>query len=315
MNTRPFGRTGLRVSPVTFGAWSIGGPAQIDGIQVGWPGVDDQQALEALKVAKDLGINCYDTADSYAHGHSEELIGRAFDGCREEVVISSKAGIRGAAGGGFVVDFSEDYLTRCCEASLRRLRTDYLDIYLLHAVNDKYVWTEETRRCLEQLKRSGKIRHYGVSVQVQAQAERMMDEGFGECMMIEVNPLNHAALRPTLERAEALGLGVMTRGALAKGLLTGKYAPGHRFAPDDVRSRMPAELIDRITGRVRDLAARDGGGLNLVGLALRFALAQPGCSTVTVGIKTAEQARDNVRALEAVNSEDWRLLASAFEGV
>jgi aryl-alcohol dehydrogenase-like predicted oxidoreductase len=120
----PFGRTGLSVSPLTFGAWSIGGPAEMGGKQIGWVGVDDDASIDAIKAARDAGVNLFDTADAYGRGHSERLLGRALAGMRDKVLISSKAGMVDDADG-FKLDFSRKHLLEACEGSLRRLNTDY----------------------------------------------------------------------------------------------------------------------------------------------------------------------------------------------
>src|SRR6476646_2393520 len=93
LERRPFGKTGLMVSPITFGAWSIGGPAEMGGKQIGWAGVNDNDSIDALKAAHDAGINLFDTADAYARGHSEKLLGRAFENLRNQILISSKVGM------------------------------------------------------------------------------------------------------------------------------------------------------------------------------------------------------------------------------
>src|SRR5688500_13151110 len=110
LQKRPFGKTGLDVSPLTFGAWSIGGAAEMGGKQIGWSGVNDADSLDALRAAYDAGINLFDTADAYGRGHSEFLLGRAFRGIRDKVLISSKAGMVDDPAG-FKVDFSREHLT------------------------------------------------------------------------------------------------------------------------------------------------------------------------------------------------------------
>jgi aryl-alcohol dehydrogenase-like predicted oxidoreductase len=164
LDKRPFGNTGLMVAPLTFGAWSIGGPAEMGGKQIGWSGVNDADSLEAIRAAVDLGVNLFDTADAYGRGHSESLLGRALKGMRDKVLISSKAGMVDDPNG-FKLDFSCTHLTEACEGSLRRLQTDYLDVYLLHLVLDNHPLTDDIRAALDDLQRAGKIRHYGVSVQ------------------------------------------------------------------------------------------------------------------------------------------------------
>ena len=298
LDKRPFGNTGLMVAPLTFGAWSIGGPAEMGGKQIGWSGVNDADSLDALKAAYDAGINLFDTADAYGRGHSEVLLGRAFKGMREKVIISSKAGMVDDPAG-FRLDFSRTHLFEACERSLRRLQTDYLDIYLLHLVVDGYPLSDDIRNTLDDLKRRGQIRHYGVSVQFPHQGMEQLDKEFGDSMMIEYSPLKRAGVEDVLVRANECGVGVITRGALEKGLLSGKYEPGHRFPADDVRSRVPGEYIDQVLRAVQRLKTSHA---SLLAMALQFQLAHPGVSTVTVGMKTRRQVQENVNALrEQIN--------------
>jgi len=293
LDKRPFGNTGLMVSPLTFGAWSIGGPAEMGGKQIGWSGVNDPDSLDAIRAAVDLGINLFDTADAYGRGHSEILMGRAFKGMRDKVLISSKAGMVDDPNG-FKLDFSRQHLTEACEGSLRRLQTDYLDLYLLHLVLNDHPLTEDIRAALDDLKRAGKIRHYGVSVQFPHQGVEQIAKGFGDSMMIEYSPLKRGGVEDVFSRAREFGVGVVTRGALEKGLLSGKYAPGHRFPADDVRSRIPGEHIDRVLASVQSLNLSNA---RLLAAALQFQLAHPGVSTITVGMKTRHQVEENVNAL------------------
>ena len=293
LDKRPFGNTGLRVAPVTFGAWSIGGPAEMGGKQIGWSGVNDADSLDALKAAYDAGINLFDTADVYGHGRSERLLGQAVGGMRDKVLISSKAGMVDDPSG-FKLDFSRRHLTEACEGSLIRLDTDYIDIYLLHMVVDGYALTDETRAALDALKQAGKIRHYGVSVQFPHQGMEQLEKRFGDSMMIEYSPLKRTGVEDVLARAKEAGVGVITRGALEKGLLSGKYKPGHRFPADDVRSRLTGDYIDGVLSRVQALSGRSP---SLLAMALQFQIAHPGVSTVTVGMKTRRQVQKNVKAL------------------
>ena len=310
LEKRPFGNTGLYVAPLTFGAWSIGGPAQMGGKQIGWSGVNDADSIDALKAAYDAGIDLFDTADAYGRGHSERLLGQAFKGKREKVLISSKAGMIDDPAG-FKLDFSRRHLTEACEGSLQRLGTDYLDIYLLHMVIDGHPLTDDIRATLDDLRHAGKIRHYGVSVQFPHQAMEQLEKHFGDSMMIEYSPLKRAGVEDVLSRAKELGVGVITRGALEKGLLSGKYRPGHRFDAQDVRSRIPGDQIDRILSAALKLKA---AGIDLLAMAMQFQLAHPGCSTITVGMKTRRQVEENVAAVSATAQFDWPSIIATLEG-
>ena len=310
MQKRPFGNTGLVVSPLTFGAWSIGGPAEMGGKQIGWSGVNDADSIDALKAAVDAGINLFDTADAYGRGHSEALLGRAFRSMRDKVLISSKAGMIDDPAG-FKLDFSRRHLHEACEGSLKRLQADYIDIYLLHLVIDGHPLTEDIRSALDELKKAGKIRHYGVSVQFPHQGIEQLDKNFGDSMMIEYSPLKRRGVDDVMTRAKERGVGVITRGALEKGLLSGKYRPGHRFAADDVRSRLPGEYIDRVLAGVVQLKSNH----DLLAMALQFHLAHPGCSTITVGMKTRRQVEENVAAVEKGGEFDWPEIVKKLEGL
>jgi aryl-alcohol dehydrogenase-like predicted oxidoreductase len=310
LEKRPFGNTGLYVAPLTFGAWSIGGPAQMGGKQIGWSGVNDADSIDALKAAYDAGIDLFDTADAYGRGHSERLLGQAFKGMREKVLISSKAGMIDDPAG-FKLDFSRRHLTEACEGSLQRLGTDYLDLYLLHMVVDGHPLTDDLRATLDDLRHAGKIRHYGVSVQFPHQAMEQLEKHFGDSMMIEYSPLKRAGVEDVLSRAKGLGVGVITRGALEKGLLSGKYRPGHRFDAQDVRSRIPGDQIDRILSAALKLKA---AGIDLLAMAMQFQLAHPGCSTITVGMKTRRQVEENVAAVSATAQFDWPSIIATLEG-
>jgi aryl-alcohol dehydrogenase-like predicted oxidoreductase len=309
MQKRPFGNTGLMVSPLTFGAWSIGGPAEMGGKQIGWSGVNDADSIDALKAAVDAGINLFDTADAYGRGHSEALLGRTFKSMRDRVLISSKAGMVDDPAG-FKLDFSRTHLHKACNGSLKRLQTDYIDIYLLHLVIDGHPLTEDMRSALDDLKMAGKIRHYGVSVQFPHQGMEQLEKSFGDSMMIEYSPLKRCGVEDVVTRAKERGVGVITRGALEKGLLGGKYRVGHRFAGDDVRSRLPGEYIDRVLAGVEKLKAKH----DLLAMALQFHLAHPGCSTITVGMKTRRQVEENVAAVNARGDFDWPAIIATLEG-
>ena len=311
---RSFGKTGLRVSVLTFGAWSIGGPAEMGGNQIGWTGVNDAESLDALQAAYDAGINFFDTANVYGRGHSEELMAQAFKGIkRAKIIISSKGGMVDDPSG-FKLDFSAPQMMQACEGSLRRLQTDYLDVYLLHLVVDGYPLKDETRRALEDLKKQGKIRHYGVSVQFPFQGFEQLDKKFGDAMMIEYSPLKREGVVAVLDRARANGVGVITRGALEKGLLSGKYQVGHKFDSHDVRIRIAQDYIDRVLGNVNQLKAKAAAeGWTLLGMALHYHLAQRGCSTITVGMKTRKQVEEIVAAVKEKFKYNWKEITAALE--
>jgi aryl-alcohol dehydrogenase-like predicted oxidoreductase len=165
--TRTLGRSGRTVSALGFGCSAIGGPWQSDGLPAGWGEVDDQESAAAIRRAVDLGVSLFDTADVYGCGHSERVLGQALAGVRDQVVVATKFGPvfdeqRRTSRG---VDVSPGYIRQACEASLRRLRTDRIDLYQLHPGEVHAATAEPVLATLEQLVAEGKIVHYGTSVE------------------------------------------------------------------------------------------------------------------------------------------------------
>jgi hypothetical protein len=166
MRIRTLGKTGIKVSEVGFGAWAIGGPAELGGVAVGWSKADDRDSIRALETAFDEGINFYDTADVYGMGHSEELLSQVFSQRRAQVVIASKGGNLNDEAGRWQKNFTGVFLARKVEDSLRRLRTDYLDLYQLHTprTDEEYEQALTSAETLTRLVEQGKVRAYGLSI-------------------------------------------------------------------------------------------------------------------------------------------------------
>ncbi|MDP9374823.1 MAG: aldo/keto reductase, partial [Chloroflexota bacterium] len=164
-STRRLGRSGVEVSALGLGCWAIGGQFWRDGRPRGWGQVDDAESIRALGRALDLGVTFFDTADVYGCGHSERVLARALAGRRDRVVIATKFGnvFDEASRQAFGTDTSPGYVRRACEASLRRLNTDYIDLYQFHVGNCGLDEALAVREALEGLVGEGKIRHYGWS--------------------------------------------------------------------------------------------------------------------------------------------------------
>src|SRR2546428_2730457 len=151
MNYRTLGRTDLRVSEIGFGCWAIGGPYEIKGIPIGWGPVDDGQSLQAIARALDLGVNFFETADSYGFGHSETILGQALAGKRSSVIIASKVGNVALSDCSHRKDFSASHILQSCEQSLQRLKTDSLDLYQLLNPPLEKLWSSDAPEALERL--------------------------------------------------------------------------------------------------------------------------------------------------------------------
>ncbi len=304
---RKLGRSGIEVSAMGFGCWAIGGPAYRGETPVGWGEVDDAESLRAIQRALDLGITFFDTADVYGAGHSEKIVGQALAGKRQQVVIATKfsntfnEGDRQLLGN----DASPAYIRQACEASLRRLNTDYIDLYQFHNGGYPLEQAGEVRETLEDLVRQGKIRWYGWSTD-DPERERLFAEG-QHCTAVQ-NQMNVLDDAPEMiNLCESLNLASINRGPLAMGLLTGKYNAGTVLGEDDVRgTRSPEWMKYFLNGRPNpDFAAKiesirdilTSGGRTLAQGALAWLWGRSPVTIPIPGIRTVRQAEENARAM------------------
>jgi aryl-alcohol dehydrogenase-like predicted oxidoreductase len=302
---RVLGRSSIEVSEVGFGCWAIGGPFSMDGRPDGWGVVDDDESVAAVRRALELGITFFDTADVYGAGHSEQVLGRALAGRRDEVVIATKFGYTFDAGQRAITgeDASPGYIRRACRASLRRLGTDRIDLYQLHVGDLPADRVPEVAGTLEDLVAGGLIRVYGWSTGDPQRAAAFA--GGAHCAAIQ-HPLNVLADGPAmLAVCDAHDLASINNSPLAMGLLTGKYGPDSQLPPHDVRATQP--WVGYFTGgrpapawlarldAVREVLA--SGGRTLAQGALGWLLARSPRTVPIPGIRTVAQAEQNAAAL------------------
>ncbi|MHC5011948.1 MAG: aldo/keto reductase family protein [Planctomycetota bacterium] len=298
MEYRQLGRSGLRVSEVVLGSWLTFGSS-----------VDAEGTAACVRAALDEGIQTFDTADVYARGEAERVLGAALAGVRRsDIVLASKC-FWPMSDGPNDRGLSRKHVMESAAASLRRLGTDYLDLYQCHRF-DPEVPLEETVRAMEDLVRQGKVLHWGVSVWTGAQVEealRLAREAGGYGPVSNQPPYSllergiETEVVPTCDR---LGVGQIVFSPLAQGVLTGKYADGSRPAgsrgADEARNQfMEPFLSAENRERVRAFAqlARDAG-TTPAALALAWCLNRPGVDAVIVGATRPEQVRENVRAIQ-----------------
>jgi aryl-alcohol dehydrogenase-like predicted oxidoreductase len=302
-----FGNTELRASQFGLGCARIGGIFQRD----------TSAFLRLLAAAHDSGINFFDTADMYSQGESEALLGRAFRGRRDEIILATKAGyllptrrmlvarlkpflrpvirllklrrdrLPAAARGSLAQNFSPGYLRKAAEASLRRLRTDYLDIFQLHSPPVDVVERGEWEPALEALKRAGKIRYYGIAVDtVEAGLAALRFPGVSS-VQFTLNLFETRAVDSLLPKARAGGVAFIARECLANGLLA---KPVDRIdlaaycSSTEEQERRRAQLT-----RVQERAAAEG--TSITRLALDYATRVEGVSVALLGVRTEEQLR------------------------
>jgi aryl-alcohol dehydrogenase-like predicted oxidoreductase len=236
--TRTLGRSGIEVSALGMGCWAIGGPWDFLGGPAGWGASDDAESIRALHAAFDHGITFYDTAANYGTGHSEKLVGQAFADRRDRVVIATKFGYAVDEAGKAVTEYPDrgDVAARLpadCDASLRRLNTDVIDLYQFHVNAFPPEEADAVVAVLEDLVAVGKTRAYGWSTD-NPDGARVFAQG-EHCTAIQ-NNMNVIQDAPDiLAVCAAFNLASINRGPLAMGLLTGKYTAGKTLPEDDVR--------------------------------------------------------------------------------
>jgi aryl-alcohol dehydrogenase-like predicted oxidoreductase len=306
MLTRTLGRSGIEVSALGMGCWAIGGvwtwaqPGR-DEYPAGWGKTNDDESIRAIHAALDAGVNFFDTAANYGAGHSERVLGKALQGRRENVVIATKFGhIINEAEKTVYGDDSQILanVRKDVEGSLRRLQTDYIDIYQLHAGDYDPDSALELRHVLEDLVKQGKIRWYGWSTDLVDRA-RIFAEG-KKCTSIQFS-LNAIFDNPEMRQLCAdFDLAGINKDPLNRGILTGKFTPQTTFPPDDIRSQANFKE-DRIARRlevVQDLKdILTSGGRSMAQGALAYIWGLDERMVPIPGFKTVEQVIDNAGAL------------------
>ncbi|MBI2265958.1 MAG: aldo/keto reductase [Armatimonadetes bacterium] len=294
MRYKKLGKTGLSVSIIGFGAWGIGGGA--------YGPVDDDVSAEALLTAYEKGINFFDTADVYGDGHSEEMIGKALHHVRNSVALATKVGTFPHFGFDMPQDFSPNHIRSSIEHSLRRLRTDHIDLYQLHSPPGELLRQSdriaETLGAMEALKKEGKVRHTGISTRSPEDGLFAARDLGVEVVQVNFNLIDHRAIENgLLTFCEKAGVGVIARTPFAFGFLTGKYSQGARFYPPDHRSNWPQEQIDCWAEAPHRFASLNADSRRTMSqLALLFCTAHDVVSTAIPGIMKSSEALENISA-------------------
>jgi aryl-alcohol dehydrogenase-like predicted oxidoreductase len=296
-------RTGVQVSALGLGCWAIGGPWTSNGRPAGWGEVDDDESIRAIRRALELGVTLFDTADVYGCGHSERVLGRALAGRRDDVVVVTKVGnvfdeqTRTAGG----ADVSPTYLRRACDASLRRLDTDRIDVYLIHDGLAGPQSVPAVIDVLEELVAAGKLRWYGSSMSDPAIVRALAEGPHMVAVQHELNVLRGEL--EALSAAEDLGLASLNRTPLAMGLLSGRYSPDALPAADDVRRNAPwwdffdEGAMDRWLQRIAEARAElTADGRSLVQGALGWIWGRSAAPLPLPGFRTVAQVEENVGA-------------------
>jgi aryl-alcohol dehydrogenase-like predicted oxidoreductase len=288
--------TDLEVSPIAFGTWQLGGE---------WGQFDEDEGIAAIRQARELEVNLFDTAHGYGFGASERVLGKALrddiEHRRDEVVIATKGGLR-MTDDGLVRDSSQKWLRQGLDDSLEALGVDYVDLFQVHWPDAKVPFAE-TAGALQGLVDEGKIRHVGVSNFSPAEIEEFAETRPVESLQPPYDLFRRGIEAEILPYCEEHDIGVLVYGALSHGLLTGAMDEDTTFAPDDWRSGAPffkGEDFHRNLEAVRRLQslARDRFGVSVSRLAIAWTLANPAVDAVIVGARHPGHIEDSVAAAE-----------------
>ena len=308
MRYRELGRTGWKVSEISFGAWAIGSA---------WGEVDDKESLAALHRAIDLGVNFIDTADVYGMGRSERLVARLRKERRETIYVTTKAGRRLSPH--TAEGYNKANLTLFIEDSLKNLETDCIDLLQLHCPPPVLLYRPEFFAMLEDFVRAGKIRYYGVSVETVEEALKAIEYPGVQTIQIIFNMFRHRPAELFFLEAKRRRVGILARVPLASGLLSGRMTRHTSFPKDDHRNfNRQGEAFDRgetfsgvdyETGleAVEILKSLVPPGATMAQLALRWILMFDAVTCAIPGAKRAAQVEDNVRASDLAPLSDAQM--------
>jgi aryl-alcohol dehydrogenase-like predicted oxidoreductase len=298
MKYRALGKTGLKVSELSFGTWAIGGS---------WGSVYDEESLRALQIAMDQGVNFFDTADVYGGGHSEELLAQATKGKEDQIHIATKFCRFGDLND--PQNYSMESVREYCEASLKRLQRERIDLYQIHCPPTEILRNGQVFEVLDRLQEEGKIRSYGVSVETIEEGLLCMENPNVSTLQIIFNLLRQKPLEQLLPQAKKQDVGIIIRLPLASGLLTGKFTTASTFEADDHRSFNQNGESFNVGETFAGLEFAKGvelsqqlawiaeGRDNMTRASLRWLLDQDEISCVIPGFKTTNQVEDNLQAL------------------
>lgn len=300
MRYRTLGKTGLEVSELGFGAWGIGGTA--------WIGADDAESERALRLAIEHGVTFLDTAYAYGDGHSEQLVGAAVRESTETVYVASKIPPKNwewPARPGARADetFPAEWILACTERSLQNLGLEAIDLQQLHVWSDDWVGQGDWLDGIERLKRDGKIRYFGVSINDHQpeNAIRLVESGLVDVVQVIYNVFDQSPEDALFPAVEAANVGVIARVPFDEGALTGKVRPETTFPEGDFRNgyfggERKREVWERVQAIARDL---DIGEDRLAEIALRFCLTHPAVTTAIPGMRSLRNVEKNLGAIKA----------------
>lgn len=301
INRRTLGRTGLQVSEIGYGAWGLGGNQ--------WRGHLEQDALAALRRALELGLNFIDTALAYNEGHSEQLISKTLQETGAKAYVATKVPPKNRlwpAQPGIGLDdvFPYDYIVKCTETSLKNLDVETIDLQQFHVWNSEWVEREEWRRAIEDLKKAGKVRFWGISINDHQpdSALSAIRTGLIDTVQVIYNIFDQTPEQNLYPLCQELNVGVLARCPLDEGALTGAITPETQFDPQEFRAwyfrdNRKQLVVEKVNALRADLEAA-GITAPLAEIALRFCITPPAVSTVIPGMRKVRNVEQNMAVSE-----------------
>jgi len=316
MNYRILGRTGWKVSEISFGSWAIGGT---------WGEVDDSESLAALRRAVELGVNFFDTADVYGDGRSERLLAKLKRECGEEIHIATKAGRR--LDHQYAEGYNRANLEEFVGRSLKNLETDCIDLLQLHCPPTEVFYMPEVFGILDDMVQQGKLRYYGVSVEKVEEGLKALEFPNVQTIQVIFNIFRQRPADLLFEQAKKHQVGILARVPLSSGMLTGKFKRDSKFSKDDHRAfnREGAAFdrgetfsgVDYETGlqAVEELKQICPEGMSMAQFALRWILMFDAVSCAIPGAKRPSQAEENIAAADmpALSRESMQQTKAVYE--
>ena len=326
MQPRPLGNSDVRVTPIIFGAWAIGGWM--------WGGNDERDSIDAIRASIDAGVTTIDTAAIYGFGYSEELVARAIAGRRDRVVLATKCGMRWDSeegsdpwpqkdneGRDVVIrkNARPDSIAYECEQSLRRLKTDVIDVYQIHWP-DESTPVEDSIAAMNKLKQQGKIRAIGVSNYDAEWIRRGSKVARIDVLQPHYSLLTRTIERDVLPLCREMNIGVIAYSPMERGLLTGKVGPERVFPAGDHRAKNKYFTVDVrkrvLEGLEKIKPIAQGHGATFGQLAINWTLTEPGVTAAIVGARNAQQATENAQAMRFTLAPDERAqVRAAFDDI
>lgn len=299
MKYRNLGSSEWNISEIGFGAWGIGGQQ--------WQGGNDNDSLKALRRSFELGVNLVDTALAYGDGHSEQLVGQAVKSSFNKIHVATKIPplnrVWPAAATPIEQVFPYDHIVRCTEESLRNLGVEQIYLQQFHVWTDAWTQTEEWRRAIEELRRSGKVRYFGISISEHEpdSALQAIETGLVNAVQVIYNIFDQTAETKLFPLCRKMKVGVLARVPLDEGGLTGAITPETEFAAGEFRDAYfrgdrKRQVAEHVAALQRDLANKPG---TLAEIALRFCLSNKAVTSVIPGMRRVATVESSCRASRA----------------